>query len=246
MFTVGVDLAAQPAATAVAQIEWANAKATLTELKVGVTDQDIVSLSLQSFKTGIDCALGWPVEFVNFLNNHTSGIHQLNEDFGSSQWRRSLSYRETDYVVRELTKRWPLSVSTDRLGVTALRCAGLLARLQAAGIDTDRSGSQGVVEVYPAATLKLWQLNTAGYRDSVEIRSRLVSEVQQRAPWFELATFRELIEESCDAFDAVVAALATRAAAVGKASTPTASQLARARIEGWIALPLVELQSIVE
>lgn len=79
-------------------------------------------------------------------------------------WRRTLAYRETDREASRLTGRWPLSVSTDRLGLTAMRCAGLLARIAQSGIEVDRSGAGAVVEVYPGASLRLWQLPTAGYR----------------------------------------------------------------------------------
>jgi predicted nuclease with RNAse H fold len=246
MLTVGVDLAAEPKGTAVAQIAWAVGRAQLTELLLGAIDQDIVRLARVSQKIGIDCALGWPAPFTEFLQNHSSQSHELTDDFGSSDWRRNLSYRTTDRVVRELTGRWPLSVATDRLGVTALRCAGLVARLAEAAVDVDRSGCGGLVEVYPAASLKIWGFDTAGYRESADIRSLLVAELERRANWLDLGGFNELMIQSCDAFDAVIASLATRAAAVGKSSAPTAEQLSIARIEGWIAIPMVQLEAIVE
>lgn len=246
MLTVGVDLAAEPKGTAVAQISWRAGRARLINLSLGVTDADIVKLAKVSDKTGIDCALGWPAPFVEFLQNHSSQSHQLTDDFGSIDWRRELSYRETDRVVRELTGRWPLSVSTDRLGVTALRCAGLVARLAEAGVDVDRSGSAGLVEVYPAGALKVWGFDRAGYRDSADVRSRLIGEIQQRSNWLDLGEFRDLMVESCDAFDAVVASLATRTAAIGKACVPSREQLSLAKTEGWIAIPMVQLEAIVE
>jgi hypothetical protein len=43
--------------------------------------------------------------------------------------------------------------------------------------------------------------------------------------------------ESCDAFDSVVAALATRFAQLGAYQPPNQGQLTKARIEGWVALP---------
>jgi hypothetical protein len=49
----------------------------------------------------------------------------------------------------------PLSVATNRIGLAATRCAGLLARLAADGRPVDRAGTGVVVEVYPAAALKL-------------------------------------------------------------------------------------------
>jgi hypothetical protein len=51
--------------------------------------------------------------------------------------------------------------------------------------------------------------------------------------------------ESADAFDAVIAALAARAVALGSYSKPDTSQLAKAKIEGWICLPTADLDSLV-
>lgn len=61
----------------------------------------------------------------------------------------------------------PLKVSADRIGATAMRCAFLLAALEAEGVEIDRSGRTGaVVEVNPAAALTRWRLPFAGYKAS--------------------------------------------------------------------------------
>ncbi|WP_433185959.1 DUF429 domain-containing protein [Actinoallomurus sp. CA-150999] len=73
-------------------------------------------------------------------------------------WRRNLALRLTDRVVHDRTGLTPLSVSADRIGHAALRLAALLARLARAGRPVDRSGTGVVVEVYPAASLRLWGL----------------------------------------------------------------------------------------
>lgn len=245
MITVGVDLAAEPKGTAVAGIEWTTGRATVLSLTLGATDHDIQAVSTRAHKVGIDCALGWPNRFVDFLVDHQTASHALDSDFGSMDWRRELSYRETDRRVREATGRWPLSVATDRLGVTALRCAGLVARLGASGIDVDRSGWGGIVEVYPAGSMKIWGFDTSGYRASTDARARLLDSITAGAPWFSVGAFREVMVESCDAFDSVVAALATRAAAIGAATLPSENDRAIARTEGWIALPLGNLDQLV-
>ncbi len=51
--------------------------------------------------------------------------------------------------------------------------------------------------------------------------------------------------ESCDSFDAVIAALAARAAWLGHYDKPRADQLTQAKIEGWVALPTVTLGSLI-
>ncbi len=244
MLTVGVDLAAEPTGTAVAQIEWHGGLAKLTSLVVGATDATIVTAAPGATKIGIDCALGWPLGFMQFLNNHNGSGHQVTEKLGSKDWRRELSFRETDRKVRELTGRWPLSVATDRLGVTALRCAGLVARLADSGADVDRSGAGKIVEVYPGASLRVWQFETTGYRVSADVRARMTREILERAPWFEIEEFSDLMVDSCDAFDAVIAALSTRASAIGGSTAPKEDELPLAKSEGWIHVPTIDLAKL--
>jgi predicted nuclease with RNAse H fold len=218
-------------------IDWAQNNATLIELSTDVTDHAIVACAATVEKLGIDCALGWPTEFVEFLNltNHEGGPSDPFE--GDLNLRRALAYRETDRHVREVTGRWPLSVSTDRLGMTAIRCAGLLSKIAASGIKVDKSGAGKIVEIYPGASLRLWGLNTSGYRASTDARANLLHRLTVQAPWLKLGEYQQAMIESCDAFDSVVAALATRFAQLGAYEPPTQAQLTKAKIEGWVALP---------
>ena len=113
MHTLGIDLAAEAKGTALAQIRWAEDRAELVQLQLGVEDEVIVQYALDSDKIGIDCALGWPKDFVRFLNAHSTNDPEANPS-GDIDWRRRLSFRETDRQVRAITGRWPLSVATDR------------------------------------------------------------------------------------------------------------------------------------
>ena len=137
--------------------------------------------------------------------------------------------------------RWPLSVSTDRLGMTAIRCAGILSQLAEAGVNVDRSGVGRVVEVYPGATLRGWGLDTSGYRTSAQVREKLLANLCAEAPWLSIGVHGALMVSSGDAFDAVVAALAARAAYLGGYHKPANHQLDAAKVEGWLALPTLSL-----
>ena len=237
MFTAGVDLAAEPRGTALAVIEWSQSSARLIQLQLGVTDEPIVDIATRVDKIGIDCALGWPHDFVEFMVEYGNDSLPTRQVDGGMDWRRRLAYRHTDRYVRDVTGRWPLSVSTDRLGLTALRCAGLLTRMVAEGIHVDRSGTGVVVEVYPGASLRRWGLDTSGYRTETRARARLVTALEADAPWLDVAGFQELIISSADALDAVIAALAARASWLGLCAGPPPEYSAVARREGWIALP---------
>ncbi|MDJ0337867.1 DUF429 domain-containing protein [Cryobacterium sp. PH31-O1] len=245
MRTAGVDLAAEPKGTALAVIDWTDTRAGLIELNLGVADEVIVEAAGTVQKLGIDCAFGWPDEFVQFVLAHSSGDPDLPGVDGGIAWRRTLAYRETDREVRRLTGRWPLSVSTDRLGLTAMRCAGLLSRIAQAGIRVDRSGSGVVAEIYPGASLRLWGFTTTGYRTDPAMRAQLLQRIQDAAPWLDLGVFAPQMITSADAFDAVIAALAARSAALGFYEPPTPIMLDRARREGWIVLPAGPLADLL-
>ena len=241
MITAGIDLAAEPKATALALIEWSNGQAEIQGLFLGVDDAQLVKLTKGVNKIGIDCAFGWPVEFFEFLTQHMNPNKIPKGIDGAMEWRRTLSHRETDREVRKLTGRWPLSVSTDRLGLTAMRNAGLLARYQEAGVNVDRSGQGEVCEVYPGATLRLWGFDTAGYRTEPNKRAKLLEKLKAQAPWLDLSSFEDHMLQSTDCFDAVIAALAARAVALSAYSKPSKDQLDKAKVEGWICLPSVGL-----
>jgi hypothetical protein len=238
VITTGVDLAAQPARTAVAVIDWRAARARVTHLQVGVDDAAIVSLAEGSARVGVDCAFGWPDEFVAYVAANQRG-EAPHPDHRGLAGRRRLAYRETDRAVQQLTGRLPLSVSTDRLGLTAMRCADLLSAFAAAGDTIDRSGETGrMVEVYPAAALRLWGVDVAGYKTDPAARVRAASNVAAATTRLDLEAEQErLVAASDDALDAVVAAVIARAHAVGAVHPMPASERDRARREGWIALP---------
>jgi predicted nuclease with RNAse H fold len=242
MITAGIDLAAEPKGTALAILAFMNNKAKIVYLEQGLDDQALIDKTINADKIGIDCAFGWPIEFAKFIAQNQDPKNKEPID-GGMDFRRTLSFRETDRVIKELTGRWPLSVSTDRLGLTAMRCAGLLSRYQQAGIEVDRSGAGKLAEVYPGATLRTWAFDTTNCRVNKEVRAKLIKELTQRAPWLEL-TNTELMIESADAFDAVIAALAARAIQRGEYHKPSADQQARALIEGWVCLPSKELATL--
>ena len=246
MLTAGVDLAAEPKGTALAVMDWIAGAAKVVGLQLSVTDEPIVKIASQVDKLGIDYALGWPQEFVNFVSQQSDATLSQHNFDGGMEWRRRLAYRETDRHVREVTGRWPLSVSTDRLGLTAMRCAGLLTRLSASGVEIDRSGSGLVTEVYPGASLRMWGFNTSGYRTSEDLRATLLTTLKAQATWLELGEYKEPMISSCDAFDAVIASIAARAAAVGRTLPPKEDKVSTARVEGWVALPVGPLNTLNE
>jgi predicted nuclease with RNAse H fold len=250
MLTVGVDLAADPAGTAVAVVRWSEAGARVEDVILPAGDDAVLTALRAADKAGVDCPLGWPEAFVSFVTAHQEGVaHQERAVAGGDRaWRRGLAWRHTDEVVRAAVPGIvPLSVAADRIGHTALRCAFLQARLAAEGRPVDRSGAGPVVEVYPAASLKIWGLPWAGYKRPAQAaaRAEILDRLRAEAAWLDLGAFAGRCVRSDHALDAVVAALSARAAACGLATEPSAEQLGAARTEGWIALPTAPLGGLV-
>jgi predicted nuclease with RNAse H fold len=164
MLTVGVDLAAQAKSTWTAKVLWHDDAAQLIELNDNATDNDIVEATSEAYRLGIDCPLGWPLAFWKFVHAH---MDFEPPDFltDSTENLDHLAYRLTDFRVREVMGKFPLSVAANFLGRTALRCAGLQAKIENAGIAIDRAGMDGsVVEVYPAISLFRWGIDPIGYK----------------------------------------------------------------------------------
>ena len=131
MITAGIDLAATPERTALASIEWSGTRAAVREVICPADDEAILSAIEQADKTGIDCPFGWPSAFVDFVAAHHSGHTDLLKGGMDATWRRELTMRRTDAFVRDRLHAAPLSVSADKIAHVALRCAVLLAVLDA-------------------------------------------------------------------------------------------------------------------
>jgi predicted nuclease with RNAse H fold len=242
--TLGVDLAAQPAGTAACLIRWTDRRAVVERLDAGIDDDLLTDLHRRSSATAIDAPFGWPLGFHAALRSW--------ERLGP--WpdiaRDDLRFRVTDRVVRAQSARAPLSVSSDRIAVCAWRCAGLLTRWQI----TDRLGSSGVYEVYPASALRAWALpgvglykNTRDPGAAATARAELVVALRAECGWLELepASSWEAVAGNHDLLDALIAALIGRACLHGATVQPPQHHQAAARIEGWIHLPSIRPGSLL-
>ena len=236
-----------PERTALASIEWAGTGAVVRDLVCPADDGVILGAIGQAGKTGIDCPLGWPDAFVDFVAAHRSGHVALPRDDTGTGWRRELTMRRTDAFVRDRLGLMPLSVSADRIAHVALRCAVLLAKLDASGRTVDRSGAGAVVEVYPAASLHGWGLRHRGYKRprTPDVLAAAADDLLAAAPWLDCGPHEETIRRSHDAFDAVIAALTARAASRGQTCLPGDDDLAAAATEGWIAIPRCPISQLL-
>ena len=237
MLTAGVDLASQAAKTAACVIDWSDQRATVVELTVGVDDDSISELIGRVSKLGIDVPLGWPIAFADAMSDYSSDrmwpIAYRHSD------NASYRYRRTDlWVWKNLGTSPPLSVSADRIALPAMRAAALLSRLPH---PTARDGSGVVVEVYPAAALRRWDLRSRQYKrkENSDARRELVARLLAETTWLSVdSSGVDLCIASDDALDALVAALVARAAATGLVEPIPREDLTSALREGWIAVPI--------
>ncbi len=157
MRTVGVDLSAEARGTGIAVVDWDARGGRLKEVWVGADDAMVLAALDNADRAAIDCPLGWPEPFVDFLIAHRAGCAPAPTGQSGLEWRRALSRRATDLHVAETVPGCvPLAVGADRIAAVAMRAAGLLAALADAGMPVDRSGAGLLVEVYPAAALRIW------------------------------------------------------------------------------------------
>ena len=238
VITVGIDLAASAATTAVAVLDWAGGM-RVVGLVQPAGDDDILTACRGADKIGLDCPLGWPMPFVDFVTAHQEG--RPVPPAGTVDERRALAYRATDLYCRDVFGMRPLSVSADRIGHAAFRAAALVPRLDPG---TDRSGAGRVVETYPAGSLRRWgDANPHGYKGTAG-QDRLTAKVDQLLTALPLTFGSDAIRQACTtsdhAFDAVLAGITARLALLPGALEPIPAEFAaRARVEGWIAVPTV-------
>ena len=224
MRTLGVDLASQPANTSVAVLEGT----TVAELHSTADDDTIVELAARCDAVGIDAPLGWPDAFVAMVNAH----HRRDALPGAEPG--ALQLRHTDLVVHERTGKRPLSVSTDRIGVVALRAIRLLERL--AGSGADRSGAAGIYETYPGGAVAHWALVDRSYKraDSTPERTAIVDALGTH---LDFGPHRDRTIARDDDLDAVLCAALAALAHRRLTPRPDADQEEIAAREGWIHVP---------
>lgn len=245
MRTVGVDLSAEPRATAVAVLEWGSGSATVTGLQLGAEDADVLAALDGVDRAALDCPLGWPEPFVEFLTAHRHGHVRVPAGVDGLTWRRTLSRRTTDLACEQLTGVRPLSVAADRIAAVAMRGAGLLSALAEQGRPVDRAGGGLLVETYPAAALQRWGLPHQSYKGASNRAAlgQLVDALVRGLP-LDLADHEVLCRQSDDALDAVLCALVARAAARGRVTAPPEIARSTVAAEGWIVLPGGALDSL--
>ena len=197
---------------------------------------------------GVDSPLGWPTAFVAAVAAHDSF-----RPWPGTVDRTTLTHRDTDRATRQHGIRAALSVSADKLGSVAMRCALLQRRWadEAWGQPAPRDGSGRLVETYPAAALAAWRIDCTDYKNrsdlrlAAAVRKRMVTDLHAAlGSWLDIEPLRERCVESDHVLDALVSALVAIAAAAGPTHPPTDVQRSASLVEGWVHVPSRPLADI--
>jgi Protein of unknown function (DUF429) len=240
--TLGIDLAAQARGTAACVVRWSDGVAKVERLDAGLTNDDLLPPMHDADVVGLDAPFGWPADFAEAVRRWSDAGEWLPA-WDDKNGCPTLRLRETDRWVTAQIFKQPLSVSSDRIGITAWRAAALLARFH------DEDGSRldrvrGTVrEVYPAAALIRWKLlalrEPTSYKRDAAARDALLQRLAAAVPWLTIADeHRTRLHASDHAIDALVSALVARAAALDRATPPPPDPPpGRSEVEGWIWVP---------
>jgi hypothetical protein len=178
----------------------------------------------------IDAPLGWPQALAASLAGHRAGERVVVA-------KDELFRRRTDRVVAKMTGKRPLEVAADRIARAAHEALSVLAEL------AERSGRAlplvwapdfagcGVIEVYPAATLRAHDLPCTKYKAVEDLATRRA--IAQRLK-VRVRGIGRCVNAAPDAFDACLCLLCALDFVENRCLFPPKDDQSRAEAEGWI------------
>jgi hypothetical protein len=178
----------------------------------------------------IDAPLGWPAPLAQALHAHAAG-DSLAPD------AHSLFRRSTDVFVKQHVGQQPLDVGADRIARTAYEALSLLRDLRMAlsqplplAWAPDHSESS-VIEVYPAATLRVHGFTPQGYKgkNGEAVRRAYLERLTEIVS---IDAERRVLIDNANAFDALVCLIAAQDFLRGVCYAPVDPSIAHR--EGWI------------
>jgi len=232
---IGIDLAAAPVRTGVCVLD----NGVVLHIGVGSTNCGhpswLVDHCIGANVVAIDVPFGWPKPFTEGLAEYRIGYR-----LGSPRHRYQL--RATDLWIRDkFPPLRPISVSTDKLGTTAIVGTNLLHALSGEFklAPTSSGVDRSVIEVYPAASLQAWHLPYKGYKTgpiATKVRQEILDGLQHKLG-FDPAGYRADLAGSDHCLDALIAALTAWQYAEGTVSAPENFRREVLETEGWIWAP---------
>lgn len=243
---IGIDCATETAKVGVAFATWANGCTTVWNVSTGGASYGELDDTLTTWirdksepvLLALDAPLGWPLGLRDALESHRAG---------DTVWIRDnlMFRRDTDREVYRRLGKTPLDVGADRIARTAHSALALLGRLRERLNDPiplawtwTELQQLSAIEVYPAATLTAYGIDSAGYKKPAGERERreLIRRLRdQLGARLTLRPSGDEMSANADALDAMLCVVGAGDFLDGMAVSPDAVQLATsARTEGWI------------
>lgn len=179
----------------------------------------------------IDAPLGWPEDLGNSLCHHLAGQALAVEP-------NLMFRRETDRFIKKTLGKQSLDVGADRIARTAYAALKILGELQLSiknkielAWNPEKLNQVSVIEVYPAATLQCYGIQSVGYKakeqevQREDILNGLIKAMDIRCD-------SQQMRQSADVLDSAVCLLAAKNFLNGDVYFPR--NLEKAKKEGWI------------
>lgn len=236
---IGIDFAVDPKKTGFAYTSVDNShKAKLEHLQLNYKMGDITELITKNnsnqIKTllAIDAPLGWPIDLGEALYGHSAG--QAIPKKSDQIFRR-----ETDHFIKNKTGKQSLDVGADRIARTAHSALKWLDELrQTTKQDIPLAWNSSfecqvaAIEVYPAATLKVYGLlKSSGYKKVTESTAR-EEIVNGLVELLDINGFESAMQSNDNLLDAAVCVVAALDFLNGRTMPP--NDIIKAKKEGWI------------
>jgi len=236
---IGIDCAAQEKGVGLARAVWDGRRTKVTDLAKGGHGLPVVEIVREWIRDStttllaLDAPLGWPKPFGPQLVHHMAGLPLPIP-------ANLMFRRETDRHIRALACKQSLDVGADRIARTAHGALALLGSLAKAlhrpiGLAWGMAVTPGVnaIEVYPAATLKMLNWPSSGYKKKEQrpVRQEILTKLKEEIA---LPSDTSMAADDADVLDAIVCVLAGQDFLAGKAQPPDQELMDCVKKEGWI------------
>ncbi len=234
---IGIDCATDVKSTGLSVGLYHNCEIELKETRLGTKISSIAEIihswlnPEEKVLLAIDAPLGWPSQLGQALYNHNAG---QTIDINSNDLFR----RETDKFIKKTIGKQPLDVGADRIARTAhsaLNIIGELSHLTGEPVELawDNVNLKGIsaIEVYPAATLCCYGIQSIGYKEKNQQSTRREIIAGLRGHMV-MPTDINLLKQNADALDSSVCLLAAKDFIEGNVYFP--ENMGLAKREGWI------------
>jgi predicted nuclease with RNAse H fold len=248
---IGIDCASKPEKTGIALARYDGNTLEILDVFLGKANESIGQALLQKNLSSptllaIDAPLGWTLPMSQALAHHKAGgslRHNLKSLRHNLKEKDRFFRRYTDEFTHHKVKKLPLEVGADRIARTAYSALMILDELRVKHrvemlwnhthlelID------MGVIEVYPAATLKQLNILSSNYKLKADIDKRriILNELKGKYVFLNIDTFEDSLILNADLLDALICVLCAVDFYLGSTFPIPTEAIDIVKKEGWI------------